>query len=229
MFGAAVRVRRNQLGFSQEKLAEMAQLHRTYVSDVERGVRNVSLESIERLAQALKISVSTLFPRPELPGGKKVNGDNPSIDLMDILLVEDNLNDVELTMHAFKKARLNNPVHVVNDGAKALDFVFCRGEYARGRAEARLLLILLDLRLPRVSGLDVLRRLKADKRTQKIPVVILTVSQDVGDVEECIRLGAQNYIVKPVDFQRFSRATPQLNLNWALLKPPESRQRKTTN
>jgi CheY-like chemotaxis protein/DNA-binding XRE family transcriptional regulator len=229
MFGAAVRVRRNQLGFSQEKLAEMAQLHRTYVSDVERGVRNVSLESIERLAQALKISVSTLFPRPELPGGKKVNGDNPSIDLMDILLVEDNLNDVELTMHAFKKARLNNRVHVVNDGAKALDFVFCRGEYARGRAEARLLLILLDLRLPRVSGLDVLRRLKADKRTQKIPVVILTVSQDVGDVEECIRLGAQNYIVKPVDFQRFSRATPQLNLNWALLKPPESRQRKTTN
>jgi CheY-like chemotaxis protein/DNA-binding XRE family transcriptional regulator len=222
IFGAAVRGRRNHLGFSQEKLAEIADLHRTYVSDVERGARNVSLESIERLAQALKISVSALFPQPEVQRGNKKTGNPQGRGLLEFLLVEDNPDDVELTLHAFNKARLTNNVHVVSDGARALDFVFCRGDYSR-RTNKRQLLILLDLQLPKVSGLEVLRRIKADQRTHSIPVVILTMSREDGDVEECLRLGAQNYIVKPVDFQRLCRATPQLNLNWALLMPDQPR------
>jgi CheY-like chemotaxis protein len=221
MFGTSVRSWRNLLGISQEELAERASLHRTYVSDVERGARNLSLESIERLAHALEISVAALFPQSELDnimaGGHVKN-------LVDVLLVEDNPNDIELTLHAFKKARFTNRIHVVRDGAEALDYFF-KGKKTNLRSAERPHVILLDLKLPKVSGLEVLRRLKADRRTSKIPVVILTNSDESNDIAECRRLGAVNYIVKPVDFQRLIRATPRLNLNWALLKPasPETR------
>jgi CheY-like chemotaxis protein/DNA-binding XRE family transcriptional regulator len=221
MFGATVRGWRNHLGISQEKLAERADLHRTYVSDVERGARNVSLESIGRLARALEISVSALFPQPEANGRKKHTlGNDHGRHLINILLVEDNPDDVVLTLRAFKKARFTNRVQVVTDGAEALDYVFCRGKYAGHRMEEHLQLILLDLKLPKVGGLEVLRRLKADPRTRPIPVVILTISRDTRELDECLRLGAENCIVKPVDFHRLSQATPQLNLDWALVKPP---------
>jgi CheY-like chemotaxis protein/DNA-binding XRE family transcriptional regulator len=225
-FGATVRGWRNHLGISQEKLAERADLHRTYISDVERGARNVSLESIERLARALEISVSALFPLPEADDLKKhLPGNGHGRHLISILLVEDNPDDVVMTLRAFKKARFANHVHVVNDGAEALDYVFCKGKYAGHRMEEHLQLILLDLKLPQVGGLEVLRRLKADPRTRPIPIVILTISQETCELDECLRLGAENCIVKPVDFQRLSRATPQLNLDWALVKPPESESR----
>ena len=221
MFGASVRGWRNHLGISQEKLAERAELHRTYVSDVERGARNVSLESIGRLARALEISVSALFPQPEANSRKKpILGKGHCQHLIKILLVEDNPDDVVLTLRAFKKARFTNQVQVVNDGAEALDYVFCKGKYAGQQMEENLQLILLDLKLPKVGGIEVLRRLKADPRTRSIPVVILTISRDTHDLNECLRLGAENCIVKPVDFQRLSQATPQLNLDWALVKPP---------
>ena len=225
VFGTSVRTWRNLLGISQEELAERADLHRTYVSDVERGARNLSLESIQRLARALEISVSSLFPQPELHAGSPVRGDRHGKNLVDFILVEDSPNDVELTLHAFKKARLSNRVHVVRDGAEALDYFF-KGKNASLRAANRTHVILLDLKLPKVSGLEVLRRLKADKRTSNIPVVILTASDDNYDIAECRRLGAVNYIVKPVNFQTLSRATPQLNLNWALLKPAKADVRK---
>lgn len=218
VFGTSVRTWRNLLGISQEELAERASLHRTYVSDVERGARNLSLESIERLAIALKISVASLFPLPGFHLGKKTNGVSHDKSLVDILLVEDDPNDAELTLHAFKKARLTNRVHVVRDGAEALDYFF-KGKNSARRAAEHPHVILLDLNLPKVNGLEVLRRLKSDKRTSKIPVVILTISDDNRDIAECRRLGASNYIIKPVDFQRLSKATPQLNLNWTLLKP----------
>jgi CheY-like chemotaxis protein len=224
-FGTSVRVWRNRLGISQEELAERAELHRTYVSDVERGTRNLSLESIERLARALEVSVSALFSNPELHGGGATRGNGRSKDLVDILLVEDNADDVEMTLSAFKRARFTNRVHVARDGAEALDYVFRRGKHARRRAAKRPQMILLDLNLPKVDGQEVLRRLKADRRTQRIPVVILTVSQTSEDIAECRRLGASNYIVKPVDFQRLSQSTPRLNLDWALLQPPEPRTR----
>jgi len=226
VFGAVVRDWRSHLGFSQEELAERAELHRTYISDVERGARNISLGSIIKLAHALDISVSALFPESvpiEKNDDAKINVHDRN--LVDVLLVEDNADDVEMTLQAFKKARFSNHVHVVNNGAKALDYVFCRGEYARRPAKAHPQLILLDLNLPKVSGLDVLRRIKADKRTWHIPVAVLTASQESYDRAECQRLGAEHYITKPVNFQRLSQITPQLNLDWALLKSPDSKRR----
>jgi CheY-like chemotaxis protein len=217
-FGTSVRGWRKRLGFSQEELAERADLHRTYVSDVERGARNLSLESMTRLAHALRISVADLFP-PEFPQGQTVGGGNGhSQTLVDILLVEDNADDVELTLHAFKKVRFANRVQVVSDGQEALDYLFCEGKYAN-RPAGRPQVVLLDLYLPKVSGLEVLRRLKAEERTREIPVVILTISQVFSDFSECQRLGAETYIIKPLNFQRLSQVTPRLQLDWALLKP----------
>ena len=144
-------------------------------------------------------------------------------DTIHVLLVEDNADDVEMTLSAFEKARFTNLVHVVNDGEQALDYVFNTGKYARLRARKPPHVILLDLNLPKFDGLEVLRCLKADKRTRHIPVVILTASHTDYDIAECRRLGASNYIVKPVDFQRLSQSTPRLNLEWALLKPASGR------
>jgi transcriptional regulator with XRE-family HTH domain len=128
-FGAEVRRRRNDLGWSQEALAERAELHRTYVSDVEAGKRNPSLQSMQRLASALGASIGAVFGSVE---GKAEQGgpERTEEHAVEILLVEDDPRDVELTLMAFKKARLTNRIEVLHDGAKALDFVFCRGAYA---------------------------------------------------------------------------------------------------
>jgi CheY-like chemotaxis protein len=123
-----------------------------------------------------------------------------------------------LTLHAFKKVRFANRIQVVGDGQEALDYLFCAGEYAH-RPAGGPQMVLLDLYLPKLSGLEVLRRLKADARTREIPVVILTISQVFSDFAECQRLGAETYIIKPLNFQRLSQVTPRLNLDWALLKP----------
>lgn len=207
----AIKTERCVLGISQEELAERAGLHRTYVSDVERGARNPSIVSIEKLAQALQLSVSTLFRRASNSGGAN--------EFVEILLVEDNPQDVELTKLAFAKARITNPLHVVADGIEALDFLFGTGAYQH-RAYAPLpQIILLDLNLPRKSGLEVLRRIKADKLTKDISVVVLTASTRDRDVVECRRLGVETYIVKPVGFAKFSEVTPSLNLAWTLVTP----------
>ena len=207
----AIKTERCVLGISQEELAERAGLHRTYVSDVERGARNPSIVSIEKLAQALQLSVSTLFWRASNSGAAS--------EFVEILLVEDNPQDVELTKLAFAKARITNPLHVVADGVEALDFLFGTGAYQH-RAYAPLpQIILLDLNLPRKSGLEVLRRIKADKLTKDISVIVLTASTRDRDVVECRRLGVETYIVKPVGFAKFSEVTPSLNLAWTLVKP----------
>lgn len=212
-FGTAVRSRRKRMGISQEELAGRAGLHRTYVADIERGARNLSLANIEKLAKALEISIPTLFsqgeaaPRPAL-----------SDELPEILLVEDEPADVEMTLNAFKQACLTNRVQVARDGAEALDFLFCTGAYKNRRPGLQPQVILLDLKLPKVDGLEVLKRIKADSRTRGIPVAVLSGSDRGLDIEESKRLGADTYIVKPVDFQRFSRVTPNLRLCWALIK-----------
>jgi CheY-like chemotaxis protein len=210
-FGTAVRTRRKRLGISQEELAGRAGLHRTYVADIERGARNLSLANIEKLARALGTTIPTLFSTE--PGG-----DRARQDVAEILLVEDQPADVELTLRAFKNACLMNPVHVTRDGAQALDFLFATGSFKNRAAEPLPQLVLLDLKLPRINGIEVLRRIKADARTRFIPVVILTGSDWTRDFENCKRLGAETYIVKPVDFQRLSQVTPQLRLCWTLLK-----------
>jgi two-component system, response regulator len=209
--GNAIKQHRSALGISQEELAARAGLHRTYVSEVERGERNPSITSIEKLAQALEVSFTSLFERTGQPAGSR--------EALEILLVEDNAIDVELTRNAFKKAQITNPLHVVNDGEAALDFVFARGSHA-DRLEARPpQLILLDLNLPKKSGLEVLKEIKDDRRTQNIPVIVLTISDRDRDINECRRLGAETYIVKPVSFQNFSKVTPFLSLSWVLVEP----------
>ena len=219
-FGAEIRRRRIQLGISQEELAERADLHRTYITDAERGARNLSLESIRRLAAALGASVGSLFSSIESAPPANGHGREKSIDrkAVDILLVEDDPRDVEMTLAAFKEAGLNNRVEVVRDGAEALDFLFCRGRHARRKMANRPQVVLLDLNLPKVHGMEVLRQIKADKRTRKIRVVVLTVSRTDDYIREAMRLGAEAYIVKPVDFHRFSEITPRLDFSWTLLQ-----------
>jgi two-component system response regulator len=219
MFGISLRIWRSQLGFSQEELAQRSDLPRTYISDLERGARNLSLETMNKLARALEVSVSALFPQEtqnKEPGVVTASG-HGGIHV-NILLVEDNADDVKSTLHAFKQARFGNFTHVLHDGAEALDYLFCNGRYSYRQAIETPQIMLLDLKLPKISGLEVLRRIKADKRTAKIPVVLLTLPGDNYNMAECQRLGAENYIVKPVNFQRLSRATPGLHLDWVLLK-----------
>jgi len=139
---------------------------------------------------------------------------------VEILLVEDNPNDVELTMRAFKKNNLTNRVHVVRDGAEALEYVFCNGTYANRKVENAPKVILLDLKLPKVDGLEVLRRIKSDQHTRTIPVVVLTSSREERDIVESYRLGVNSYIVKPVDFEQFIESVRQLGLYWVLLNQP---------
>jgi two-component system response regulator len=135
---------------------------------------------------------------------------------VEILLVEDNPNDVELTLHAFRKNNLGNHIQVVRDGAEALDFIFSTGAYAKNVHDERPKVILLDLKLPKVDGIEVLRRIKKDPNMQKIPIVVLTSSREDQDVEECYRLGVNSYIVKPVEFEKFVQAVSIMGMYWLL-------------
>ena len=136
---------------------------------------------------------------------------------VEILLVEDNPRDVDLTLRAMKKRNLANKVHVVRDGQAALDYVFGEGEYAGRDVNHAPKVVLLDLKLPKVDGLEVLRRMKADERTKVIPVVVLTSSSQEHDLIESYRLGVNSYIQKPVDFDKFLDSVAELGLYWLLL------------
>jgi two-component system response regulator len=140
-----------------------------------------------------------------------------TIDDVEILLVEDNPNDVELTLRAFQKQNLAHKIFVVRDGAEALDFIFATGSYSSRNVENRPRVVLLDLKLPKIDGLEVLRKLKADPRTKSMPVVMLTSSQEERDVLESYKLGVNSYIVKPLDFSNFVHAVSELSLYWGLL------------
>ncbi len=217
VFGETVKNRRSALGISQETLAERANLHRTYISDIERGTRNVSLENITRIAVALETSVHILFPQPTAVDASAVAA--PSSGLVDVLLIEDNVDDIELTLNVFGQARFANHIEVVKDGQEALDYVFCQGRHTERSPDRFPGIILLDLFLPVLSGLEVLRQLKGDKRTRDIPVVVLTTSHVFDDFRACERLGAADYIMKPLDFKKLSQITPNLKLDWVLVKP----------
>ncbi|MBI2910028.1 MAG: response regulator [Chloroflexi bacterium] len=139
-----------------------------------------------------------------------------------ILLVEDSEDDVDLTMRAFKKNNIANPVVVARDGAEALDYLFGAGKFEGRNAKETPAVVLLDLKLPKVDGLEVLRRLRADDRTKLTPVVILTSSREEKDVVEAYRLGTNGYVRKPVDFIEFIDAVRGLGMYWLLLNegPP---------
>lgn len=137
-----------------------------------------------------------------------------------ILLVEDNPDDLALTLHAFASNRIANPVVTARDGVEALDYLFCTGPHAGRDPEALPAVVLLDLKLPRVDGLEVLRRIRGDPRTGLLPVVILTSSNEDRDRIEGYSAGANSYVRKPVDFDEFVRAAGQLGLYWLMLNRP---------
>jgi two-component system response regulator len=139
------------------------------------------------------------------------------IDPMEILLVEDNPADVELTLRALKKNNLTNMVKVVTDGAQALDYLFGVGAYAGENNYPQPKVVFLDLKLPKVDGREVLRRMKVDPKTRMIPVVVLTSSKEESDIAESYKLGVNSYVVKPLDFDKFVEAVSQLGLYWVLL------------
>jgi two-component system, response regulator len=139
---------------------------------------------------------------------------------IEILLVEDNAADVELTLHALRKEKLANKIEVVGDGEEALDFLFCRGQYSRRSFACPPRLVLLDLKLPKVDGLEVLQAVKADPRTRAIPVVILTASKEEKDMVNGYRLGVNAYIQKPVDFEQFRSMVKELGLFWLVVNQP---------
>jgi CheY-like chemotaxis protein len=139
---------------------------------------------------------------------------------IEILVVEDDDDDLEMTLYALRKAKLANRIHVVRDGEEALDFIFCEGEYATRKIESVPKVILLDLKLPKVDGFEVLKRVKADSRTRSIPVVVLTSSKEQRDVVESYHLGVNSYMVKPVNFEGFAEAVEQLGMYWLLLNQP---------
>jgi two-component system, response regulator len=142
---------------------------------------------------------------------------------VDILMVEDNPDDEKLTLRALRKYQLTNRIHVVRDGQEALDYVFCTGPYADRDIIDRPHVILLDIKLPLIDGLEVLRRIKEDYRTKTIPVVMLTSSREERDLVESYRLGVNSYIVKPVDFDQFTESARTLGMYWLLMnRPPKA-------
>ncbi len=139
---------------------------------------------------------------------------------VEVLLVEDNPADVELTMHSLARQGVTARIHVARDGVEALDFLFCRGAFAARSAAGPPKIVLLDLKLPKIDGLEVLRQLKADPRTRAIPVVMLTSSRMERDVLSSYRLGVNSYVQKPVDFEQFRVAVSQLGLYWLVANEP---------
>jgi two-component system, response regulator len=138
-------------------------------------------------------------------------------DGLDILLVEDSQDDVDLALHALRRGKLANNIMVVGDGEQALDFVFCRGAYAERSFDHPPKLILLDLKLPKVNGMEVLKQVKSDPRTKSIPVVIMTSSKEERDLVEGYNLGANSYIQKPVDFEQFRETVKSVGLYWLVI------------
>jgi two-component system response regulator len=139
------------------------------------------------------------------------------LDPVDILLVEDNPQDAELTMRALKKRNLANRLFVVEDGAEALDFIFCRGRYAERDIAHSPKVVLLDVKLPKLNGLEVLREIKAGQRTRSIPVVMVTSSREDPDIRTAYELGANSYVVKPVEFDAFMEVMSHLGFYWLLV------------
>lgn len=139
---------------------------------------------------------------------------------VEILIVEDTPEDLELALRALRKANLTNRIQIARDGAEALEFIFAEGQHSGRKVENGPKVILLDLKLPKIDGMEVLRRIKSDPRTKTIPVVVLTSSKEQKDVVESYQLGVNSYIVKPVNFERFAAAVQDLGMYWLLLNEP---------
>jgi CheY-like chemotaxis protein len=140
-----------------------------------------------------------------------------NLNEVEVLLVEDNPSDAELTMRALRKKNLANKLVHLKDGAEAIDFLFAQGLYTNRRVENSPKVVLLDLKLPKVNGIEVLRKIKSDDRTRKIPVVVMSSSREDSDLAACYELGVNGYVVKPVEFEDFARAVSELGCYWLLI------------
>ena len=145
---------------------------------------------------------------------------------IEILLVEDNPSDLKMTLHALREGKVANHIQIARDGAEALEFIFCEGAFAERRMNDGPRVIMLDLKLPKVDGLEVLARIKADPRTKRTPVVILTSSKEQSDLVSSYDLGVNSYIVKPVNFEAFAKAVQELGMYWLLLNEPPTVENK---
>lgn len=139
---------------------------------------------------------------------------------LEIVLVEDNQNDAKLTIMALKEAKITNKIVHFEDGAEALDYFFSTADYANRPKENTIGLILLDLKMPKVNGIEVLKKIKSDERTKYIPVAVFTSSQEDSDIKECYRLGVNSYIVKPLDFEQFANTIKDTGLYWTVINHP---------
>ncbi len=146
---------------------------------------------------------------------------NPA-NIVEILIVEDTPEDLDLTLRSLRKAKITNHIQVARDGEEALEFIFCEGPFAERKIEDGPKVILLDLKLPKIDGLEVLQRIKSDPRTKSTPVVVLTSSREQSDVVESYNFGVNSYIVKPVNFEQFSEAVQKLGMYWLLINHPPS-------
>ena len=210
-FGLAVKASRRALGITQEELAWRADLHRTYIADIERGGRNITLRSIAALASALQTPIAAL-----VSASTKKRAASPM--LLEILIVGNNAADADLVTRSLAKANVSNPIRVLTDADEALDFLLGLGAYASKRP-ALPGLILLDLQLSKVSTLEVLARIRSERRTRKIPVVVMTASRQDAVILDWKQMGVGNYILKPVDLESLMGAMPKLGFRWALLRP----------
>ena len=223
-FGSVVRSQRLSAGYSQEELAHRSGLHRTYVTDVERGARNPSLNSIKKLSGALGISLSELFrlvEGSEQPAQITSGTGDPKEDshsrYIEILIADKDAGEIESTLKVLRERNLANTVHFARDGSDALDFVFCTGPYKKRNVLYPPVLIVLDLDLAKVGGLEVLSRIRQNPITKSLPVLAL-VSQSGHDVDKARELGISDIIVKPLDFSKLVAAVTQTGLSWALVK-----------
>jgi len=140
-----------------------------------------------------------------------------TVDIREILLVEDNMADARMTMMALEEKKIANKIVHVKDGAEALDYIFARGQYDTREANSLPVLILLDLKMPKVNGIEVLESLKSNERTRKIPVTVFTSSQEDPDVKRCYELGVNSYVVKPLDFDSFNNVVQDIGLYWLVV------------
>lgn len=181
-------------------------MHRTYIADIERGVRNITLRSIINLAAALQVTVSSLLAEP----GESVHGPDDAPAASEVLLVEGNAQEAEQVVQALAQAKLTNPIATVRDGEEALD-------YLKRRVPSDLPhLVLLDLKPGKIEGVDVLRRMRAQEATKSVPVVILMSARDERVLLECARLGADTAIMKPLTAEKLAAVLPRLDLRWAI-------------
>lgn len=207
--GNAIRKRRVELGLTQEEFAWRADLHRTYVADIERGARNFSLQSLSRMAGALETSAGVLLAGAAAPGTPEAQR-APSPKVPEIWLIEDDAADAALTARAFRRSRVRNPVRTFAAAEPALERLRLADEAGGGALPQ---LILLDLQLPRMSGLEFLRFLRQGPRTRAISVLVISGSRQGRTIVEASRLGIDHYILKPVTVAGLVELLPQLHLN----------------